>query len=515
MRTALGWLVTGLLGVVLWAHGALCAEAPAASAPKSASVSASASASASAPPAASAAVPSGSTRGMDLSNKPWRGDFDAMLERRMIRVLVPFSRTLYFNDRGHERGLTADFVRDFDRFVNKTYADRLGKRPVTVIMIPTTRDRLLPGLTEGIGDIAAGNLTVTEERLKQVDFVTAHAFKPVRELVLTGPKSPALSTLDDLSGKTVDVRRHSSYYESLSALNNRFRQAGKPPMKLVLLPDALEDEDAMEMLNVGLLKILVVDDWKARMWAQMLPRIKVHENIAVREGGKVGWAIRKQSPQLQAAISNFYENYIRKQSVAEVRLKQYMQGIRQIHNNTESAELKRFRQTVAFFDKYGHQYDFDPLMLAAQGFQESQLNQEAKSRVGAVGIMQLMPGTGKELDVGDIKIAQSNIHAGAKYLDLLMTRYFQDAHFSEVDRPLFAFASYNAGPGNIAKMRKLAAERGLNPDVWFNNVEIVVAEKIGIETTTYVRNIYKYYASYRLLQEAQVHRTRAVQQLSR
>ncbi|WP_112177944.1 transglycosylase SLT domain-containing protein [Paraburkholderia unamae] len=511
MHFVRAWLVTGLLGVALCACSATCAAAaparPAAAAPA-------ASAPASSPLAASAPVPASAPRRMDLTNKPWRGDFDAMLDRRVIRVLVPYSRTLYFNDRGHERGLTADFVRDFERFINKTYADRLGKRPITVVMIPTTRDRLLPGLVAGAGDIAAGNLTITPDRQKVVDFVSAHALKPTRELVLTGPKSPALSTLDDLSGKTVHVRRSSSYYESLSALNARFQKAGKPPMRLVLLPDALEDEDAMEMLNVGLLQILVVDDWKARMWAQILPQIKVHEDIAVREGGRVGWAIRKQSPQLQAVVSNFYDNFIRKQSVAEVRLKQYMQGIKQIHNNTESAELARFKATVAFFDKYGHQYGFDPLMLAAQGFQESQLNQDAKSRVGAVGIMQLMPATGKELKVGDIKVAQSNIHAGAKYLDQLMTRYFQDAHFSEVNRPLFAFASYNAGPGTIAKMRKLAAERGLNPDVWFNNVEIVVAEKVGMETTTYVRNIFKYYASYRLLQQAQAQRARAVQQLS-
>jgi membrane-bound lytic murein transglycosylase MltF len=509
MDTARAWLVTGLFGMALCACSAHCAAASPASAAAAAPPPV-----ASTPVPASAAVPASAPRQIVLANKPWRGDFDAMLDRRVIRVLAPFSRTLYFNDRGHERGLTADFARDFERFIKKTYADRLGNRPITVVMIPTTRDRLLPGVTQGMGDIAAGNLTVTPDRLKQVDFVTARALKPTRELVLTGPKSPALSTLDDLSGKTVHVRRSSSYYESLSALNNRFRQAGKPPMKLVLLPDALEDEDAMEMLNVGLLQILVVDDWKARMWAQILPQIKVHDNIAVREGGVIGWAIRKQSPQLQAAVGNFYDKFIRKQSVAEVRLKQYMQNIKQIHNNTESAELKRFKQTVAFFEQYGREYNFDPLMLAAQGFQESQLNQEAKSRVGAIGIMQLMPATGKELNVGNIRMTQSNIHAGAKYLDLLMSRYFPDAHFSEMDRPLFAFASYNAGPGNIAKMRKLAAERGYNPDVWFNSVEIVVAEKIGMETTTYVRNIYKYYASYRLLQEAQAQRTRAIQQLS-
>ncbi|WP_423194767.1 transglycosylase SLT domain-containing protein [Cupriavidus sp. H18C2] len=499
MQTPRKWLRSGLVGVALWLSGTLSVLVW--SAPPSAP--------ASAPPAPNTA------RRLDLTVKPWRGDFDAMLERRVIRVLVPFSRSLYFNDRGQERGLTADFARDFERFINKTYAGKLDKRPVTVVMIPTTRDRLLPALNEGLGDIAAGNLTVTDERLKQADFVTASARKPTRELILTGPKSPALTTLDDLSDKTVHVRRHSSYYESLNALNGHFRQSGKPPMKIVLLPDALEDEDAMEMMNVGLLQILVADDWKARMWAQMLPQVRVHENIAVREGGYVGWAIRKQSPQLQAAVSDFYENYIRKQSIAEIRLKQYMQGIKQIHNNSESTELKRFTQTVAIFEKYGQQYRFDPLMLAAQGFQESQLRQDAKSRVGAVGIMQVMPATGKELNVGDIKVAESNIHAGAKYLDQLMSRYFQDAKFSEVDRPLFAFASYNAGPGNIAKMRKLAVDRGLNPDVWFNNVEIVVAEKIGVETTTYVRNIYKYYVSYRLLKDAETQRQRAVQQINR
>src|SRR6185295_17756546 len=130
------------------------------------------------------------------------------------------------------------------------------------------------------------------------------------------------------------------------------------------------------------------------------------------------------------------------------------------------------------------------------------LNQNAKSAVGAIGVMQLMPATGAEMKVGDIRLTESNIHAGTKYMDQLMTRYFPDANFSEGNRPLFAFASYNCGPGNIAKMRREAAKRGLDPDKWFNNVEIVTAEKIGIETTTYVRNIYKYYVAYRLTMEA-------------
>ena len=125
--------------------------------------------------------------------------------------------------------------------------------------------------------------------------------------------------------------------------------------------------------------------------------------------------------------------------------------------------------------------------------------------------MQIMPATGKEMNVGSISVSETNIHAGTKYMDQLMTRYFADAHFSETDRPLFAFASYNAGPGNISKMPKAAAARGLDPDKWFNNVEIVVAEKIGIETTTYVRNIYKYYAAYKLITDARAARTKALE----
>jgi membrane-bound lytic murein transglycosylase MltF len=179
-----------------------------------------------------------------------------------------------------------------------------------------------------------------------------------------------------------------------------------------------------------------------------------------------------------------------------------MKSIKVLHNATSTEDQKRFQQLIAYFHKYGGQYRFDPIMLAAQGYQESTLNQGAKSAVGAIGVMQIMPATGESLKVGDIRQAESNIHAGAKYMDQLMTRYFQDAKFDEQNRTLFAFASYNAGPGNISKMRREAVKRGLDPDQWFNNVEIVTAEKIGVETTTYVRNIYKYYAAYKLVEQA-------------
>jgi len=432
--------------------------------------------------------------------KTWTGDFDGMLERRVIRVLSPYSRSLYFNDKGRERGLTADNVRDFERWINKKYAKKLGKRPITVVIFSTTRDKLLPEGAQGRGDIAAGNLTITEERRKTVDFVSLPDVAVVKELIITGPKSPAIATADGLAGKTVHVRKASSYYESLVALNGRFAKERKPAAKIVLVPDALEDEDMMEMLNAGLLEAIVVDDWKARMWAQILPKIKVNEQAVVREGGQIGWATRKGSPKLESEILAYMKANISKGMITGA-IKQYMRRVKQIKDSTGKDELKRFEQTYALFEKYGKKYDFDPLMLAAQGYQESQLNQDAKSQVGAIGVMQVMPATGKELGVGNIRNIEPNIHAGAKYMDQLMSKYFSDAKFDEVNRTLFAFASYNAGPGNISKMRRAAEKGGLDPDQWFNNVEIVTAKKIGIETTTYVRNIYKYYVAYKLMEE--------------
>jgi membrane-bound lytic murein transglycosylase MltF len=441
-------------------------------------------------------------RSLPISSKVLTGDFDQMLEVRTIRVLISYSRTLYFNDKGRERGITADTVRDFERWINRKYAEQLAKRPLTVFIIPTTRDSLLPDLIKGRGDIAAGNLTATDERKKLVDFVTISAtIGKISEVLVTGPKTPSISGIDDLAGKTVHVRKSSSYYESLVALSKRLKSSGKPALNIAIVPDALEDEDMMEMVNAGLLKAIVVDDWKANLWAKILPQLKVRSDIKLREQGTIGWAIRKSSPKLETALRDFEANNIAKMGVVEKRLADYMNRIKQLRDSTDSEDWKRFEQTLALFEKYGRKYRFDPLMLAAQGYQESGLNQSAKSPSGAIGIMQIMPKTGSEMAVGDIRIKEPNIHAGAKYMDHLMAQYFSDGDFSEVDRTLFAFASYNCGPGNVLKMRKLAGQRGLDPNKWFNHVEVVTAEKIGMETTTYVRNIYKYYTAYKLMMD--------------
>jgi membrane-bound lytic murein transglycosylase MltF len=422
----------------------------------------------------------------------WSGDFDGMLERRVVRVLVPYSRTLYFNDKGAQRGLAADSLKDFEAFLNRKH--KLKARPITVVALPTTREELIPGLLQGTGDIAVGNLTITSERARRIDFSVPDK-KDVAEVVVTGPASPALATLDDLAGHDVHVRRSSSYHASLVRLNQRFRALGKPQIRLVLVPEALEDEDMMDMLAAGLLKLIVVDDWKAVLWAGLLPKLKPRADLALGASGATAWAFRKGSPKLAAVVNEFIRRY---PGAHAARLKSYPAYLKRLRNATAEADWKRFEQTIALFRKYAPRYSFDYLMVAALGYQESRLDQNARSHRGAIGIMQLMPDTGRALKVGDITKAEPNVHGGFKYLRQIYDRHLDAEGLDEQNRTLFAIAAYNAGSGRIAGLRAEAAAKGLDPNVWFNNVELVAARRIGQETVVYVRNIYKYYVAYTL-----------------
>ncbi len=308
-----------------------------------------------------------------------------MVERRAIRVLVPYSRTLYFNDKGRVRGITADFVSDFERAINQKYRKQLGKRPITEVIIPTMRDKLLQNVVDGLGDIATGALTATAERRKIVDFFVPPDQMSVSEVVLTGTKSPPIDSANDLAGKTVHVRKSSSFYESLVALNDRLKKEGKPAVTLVLVPDALEDEDMMEMLDAGVLQTIVVNDLLAKMWAPVLPKIKINEGAVVRSGDQWGWVIRKDSPGLRKILGETYLNAVKKVNPTAARLAQYNKRIKPLKDPTGSEEYHRFESTLALFRQYGEQYGFDPLMLAAQGYQESGLTRRPRAEWGPSG----------------------------------------------------------------------------------------------------------------------------------
>jgi membrane-bound lytic murein transglycosylase MltF len=448
--------------------------------------------------------------------KPWTGDLDGMIERGSIRVLTIYSKTFYFVDKGSQRGAIYDLFRLFEEDLNKRLAKEKKLKQkhlkVRVVFIPVARGDLLPALAAGKGDIAASNLTITAERQKLIDF-SSPVYPNVSELVVSGPASPAVSSVDDLVGKEVFVRRSSSYYESLVALNQRFAAENRPGVIIKEAPETLEDEDLIEMVSAGLIPLIIVDKHKADFWKQIFPKITVHDGIAVRTGGDIAWAIRKGSPQLKAAVDNFVARHAKGTTVGNTILARYLKSAEYVKDAASESERQKFLALIQYFQKYGDQYDVDWLLMGAQGYQESQLNQAARSKVGAIGVMRVMPATGKELDVGDITEVEANIHAGVKYMRWMIDQYYDKEPMTKLDKALFAFASYNTGAGRMSQLRKEAARRGLDPNVWFHNVEYVTAEKIGAETVTYVGNIYKYYIAYHLIMEARAEREQAAEKL--
>ncbi|MFC1823581.1 transglycosylase SLT domain-containing protein [Thermodesulfobacteriota bacterium] len=431
-------------------------------------------------------------------DRKWTGDFDVLAERNLIRALVPYSKTFYFLDGPEQRGLTYEAFKQFEKYVNKQLKRKTLK--VHLVVVPTKRDRLLPALAEGKGDIAAGNLTITPQRQKQVDF-SDPAYTGVDEIIVTGPKSPPVKTLDDLSGKTIHVRKSSSYYESLLHLNERFKKEKKKPVKVVLASEYLEDEDLLEMMNAGLIPMIVIDSHKGRFWKQIFKKLTLHPDIKLRTGGRIAWAIRKDSPKLKKVINGFMQTHKKGTLMGNILIKRYLENTKWVRNSLTGQDRKRFEEAIELFRKYSKQYDFDSLMIAALAYQESRIDQSKRSHVGAIGVMQLMPSTAKDpnVNVADIHELEKNIIAGVKYLRFLRDRYFEKEPMDKMNKGLFSFASYNAGPAKVKRLRIEAKKAGLDPNVWFRNVEIIAAKRIGRETVQYVSNIYKYYIAYRLM----------------
>ena len=459
------------------------------------------------PPAAAPAAPAKERYAPpSVAAHKWTGDLDGMLKRRMVRVLTTYSKTNYFVDRGTQRGLVYDLFRQFEDVLNKKL--KVKHTRVHVLFVPVARNDLIPALLEGRGDIAAANLTITPERLKQVDFANPNA-RDTSEIVVTGPGAEPIATVDDLSGKEVFIRESSSFRESVETLNARFATEGRARVKIRSAPEELENEDILEMLNAGLVKVTIVDDHVANFWKQIFTKIVLHKDVAVRTGGEIGWMLRKDNPQLKAEMNEFIARFPEGSAQRNQLFQKYLKSTKWAKEATSKEEIAKFERTVEFFRKYGDKYELDYLLVMAQAYQESQLNQEARSPVGAIGVMQVMPATGQDMAVGDINQIEPNIHAGVKYMRFMMNQFYENEPMDRLNKGLFTFASYNAGPGRLQQLRKLAAKRGLDPNHWFNNVELIAAEKIGRETVQYVSNIYKYYLAYRIVEEERADRAKA------
>ena len=320
----------------------------------------------------------------------------------------------------------------------------------------------------------------------------------VREIVVSHPDYGPVTSLESLSGRQVYVHASSSYYESLEAANQGLRKAGLAPIDVQKIDENLHLGGILEMVHAGILPATVADEHVARFWHQVFPKLVLHSEAVLREKGDIAWVIRKNSPQLQRLLEGFVKRHGAGTAYQRQLSERHLKGKKLITNPSATANFKRFQSLLPLFRKYGAKYQLDPLMLAAQGYQESGLRQDAVSHVGAIGVMQIMPATGADLRVGDISLLEPNVHGGAKYMRQIINRYLATNEVAKVDQMLFALAAYNAGPNRVNRLRGVAEKEGLDANRWFNHTERIVARKVGREPIRYVRNIYRYYLAYRI-----------------
>lgn len=436
-----------------------------------------------------------------LRTEKWTGDIDGMVERRYIRALVLYSKTGFFYDGPQPRGISYEGLKEFEKFLNKKL--NTGNKPVQIVFLPVTREEGLKRMAEGRGDIAVANIPIVDEILKIADLSD-----PVREnakqLVVTGLSAPPIAAIDDLAGKEIFVRKLSRYYPTLVRLNEQFKQSGKPEMTLKLADENLQDEDILNMVGADVVGMTLMDDLVAGLWAKVFEGLNVHNDLALVNDDRIGWAVQKNTPQFLALVNEFVKDHKEGTSFGNTLILRYAKDAKFAKNNTLPGEMEKYKAAVGLFKKYGDQYGFDWLMIAAQAYQESTIDQSKTSPAGAYGVMQIKPSTaaGNPINIQDIDTnMENNINAGVKYLDYIVNVNFKDAKFDKLNRELFAFAAYNAGPARVAGLRKKAEAQGLDPNKWFNNVELVAAKEIGAETVTYVSNIYKYYVAYKLVSD--------------
>jgi membrane-bound lytic murein transglycosylase MltF len=422
-------------------------------------------------------------------------DLPEMLKTKKIRILTTYSFSNYFIYKGQSYGYEHSKMEEFRKFL--TQGQSRGELQVDFFYLPLPYDMLIEALNLGYGDIVAANLTITPERNQEVEFTEPYLWG-IKEILISRKDGEKVRKKEDLSGKRVHVRGGSSYDISLQKLNKEFEAKGLKSVQVETLPGVINTGEIIEMLNTGLIDFTVADSHYASLAKELFPNIEVHEDVIFNPDVRFGWMVRKNNPELKASLNQFVATVKKGTLLGNIFYKRYFKDNPWLQDALKGTDLDRLEQYAQLFKKYGDVYDLDWLLLAAQSFQESRFDPNARSRTGATGLMQLMPSTGKDMGFNDIASPENNVHAGAKYLRWVMDRYFPDESISRDDRMRFALAAYNAGPANIRRSRSLTTNMGYDASKWFNHTEIGTMRQISLEPVHYVRNINKYYLSFKI-----------------
>ncbi|MDX1402573.1 MAG: transporter substrate-binding domain-containing protein, partial [Kiloniellales bacterium] len=297
---------------------------------------------------------------LELATKPWKGDLDGMYQRGYIRVLTVYNPLFFFYDGAEQKGIGHDITQAFAERLNKGRPK--GAPPMRILQMPVARDELLPALIEGKGDIAAANLTVTEERSKLVQF-SDPAYTGVSELVVTSPKAGVIASFDDLADLGLHLRESSSYFTHVTALNEKRKAEGKAEIPVTKVDENLEDYDLLEMINADLMPAIIVDSHKVAFWAKVFQGINVHQDLAVNTGGKIAWALRKDNPLLLKEVNAFWKESRKGTTLGNIILKRYLGSTKWVDNALSGDGWARYQNVISIIKTYAGKYDFDWLMV--------------------------------------------------------------------------------------------------------------------------------------------------------
>lgn len=419
------------------------------------------------------------------------GDLTELRERRIIRVLVSHTRTNFFTTPRGFRGIEYDLLKSYENYLNTGVRKKRYETHLTFIPVPFSE--LLEKLAEGYGDIAASGITVTHKRAESIDFTDPYITE-INEVLVSNVHSTKVKNISDLSGKKIVVVANSSYLSHLTLINQLLERVRFETIDIVVADKMLEAEDLLELVNRRVYDYTIVDNHIANIWEDVLNNIQVHPKIIFAKNSNIAWAVQKDLPELKQSLNSFIQKHAKKGNLLGNSVyNKYFGDSYWLSKPLTHDLLKKKPCLRYYFEYYSEFYDIDWQLVASLAYQESHFKQHKKSSAGAIGIMQIKPSTARDrqVNIKNINRLENNIHAGIKYLTFLKERYFSDQKYTEKESLNFALAAYNAGPARVQRLQNEAKKDGLNPFVWFYNVETVARKRVGLETVNYVASIQK------------------------
>ena len=385
----------------------------------------------------------------------YRFDIQEIRKRGVLRVLTRNSGSTYFIHRGAQLGFEYELV--------SKMAKDLGLR--LEIVIPPDRESLFTYLKEGKGDLIAAGLSITPERKE--NYLFSRHYNVVDELLIVPSSDKKTKSIADLSGDKISVRKSSSYFQTLVRLQEIHG------FEIDEVPETMETEEILAAVGRGELDATVADSNIVDIELTYNSRVRSVQSLAGPV--RIGWAMRKDQPGLKTIVDRWIAKNYRSTFFNMIHTK-YFKNKKQMRYAAR-AERADTEGVLSPYDdlvkKYSKKYEFDWRLITAQMYQESRFDPSAQSWMGALGLMQVMPQTAKELKLPNVGKPEIGIHAGIK----LLARYaavFNSPDIKERDRLRFALASYNCGLGHVLDGRALARAKKLDHNKWFGNVEKVL-----------------------------------------